>query len=258
MQKKDKNTNLIQNIIIVLLVMALGTIIFIGCYSSLSIAFADGSKYIQAEVSNLIENETAQKSTLLVSTDDDSFYIPESYYVEILSKAFENTYHANYMGLACYVTIENIQTVSSSSTTLFPSVELTIKDGEDVTLITTVLDNTYSILLMGYSEDNSKIYVKATKNESSLYGFIDASKINRFTVPYESLTQANRSALLESNSFNPNEELKASTSKGIRIAIIVCLGLAIVIITILLFVGKNKERHTSIKDEGQSYDEPKF
>lgn len=257
MRNKKSTQESIEVVFIVILSLALIGLLF-ACFGKvMMIAYAD-STYIQAPVSDLKNNENSLKSSLKVSFgDEDSFYVPESYYVEINGLAFGNTYYATYMGESnCFVTLDNIERKEVSNiSTIFPNVSLSLT--ENVEIDGTLIDGTYQIAFMGYNEDSTKIFVRATKDSSKVFGFVNTSKLNEFKVPYEANTQAQRNELLSSEDFNPNDELPQSTSKGIRIAIIVCLAIAIVIITIVFFVPSRKERHVKLKSENNNYDESK-
>lgn len=257
MRNKKSTQESIEIVFIVILSLALIGLLF-ACFGKVMIiAYAD-STYIQAPISDLKNNENSLKSSLKISFgDEDSFYIPESYFVEINGLAFGNTYYATYMGESnCFVTLDNIDGKEISDiSTIFPNVALTLK--ENVELDGTLIDDTYQISFMGYNEDSTKIFVRATKDSTKVFGFISISELNDFVVPYETNTQEQRNELINENKFNPNDELPNSTSKGIRIAIIVCLAISVVAITISFFISPKKKRHIKLKTENNGYDETK-
>lgn len=232
------------------------TFAFLPC----NVASAEDANYVYASVADLNNNDYAKKSSVKLSYGDEySFYIPESYYVIIGEQAFGNVYSATYMGEEnFYIDMTDYQKVSvtfEDGVSPYPNVILKIKDGESVNISGTDIDNTYTITFFGYSEDNTSVFVKATKDATALYGMISISKINEFNVSFHSIDQAKK----DSNNvvFDPNANLNGSTSKGIRIAIIVCLCVAAVIITLSIFLIKRKQG-TIIKDGGNTqYDDSK-
>lgn len=258
MRKNKTAENVIESIFVVLLVLALVAILLLQFSEIAGVVYADGESYIEAPVSDLKNNPSAGKSVIALSTDDETFYIPESYYVKLGENQFADTYKCLYLGEEFFITTENPTLIAlPANASQDPAVSLTLKDSETEVINGITVDNTFTIRFAGYSEDLTKIFVIAEKDGEKALGFIAKNKLTDFTVPYESLKAAEREALLNENNFDPNEELPASTSKGIRIAIIVCLAVAAVVIFTCFFVPSKKKSNKLKQEDGKDYDSSK-
>lgn len=258
MRKNKTAENVVESIFVVLLVLALVAILLLQFSQIADVVYADGETYIEAPVSDLKNNPSAGKSTIALSTDDETFYIPESYYVKLGEKQFADTYKCLYLGEEFFITVENPSlTALPENASADPSVLLTLKDGETEIIDGITVDNTFTIKFAGYSEDLTKIFVIAEKDSEKALGFISKNKLNDFSVPYESLKAAERETLLNENQFDPNQELPASTSKGIRIAIIVCLAVAAVVIFLCFFIPSKKKGNKLKQEDCKDYDTAK-
>ncbi len=262
---------------IALILIALVIVCFIATTAvfNCSIAFADDSvppqytKAILADCSDLINNEFATKSNLKISVfgKNEEFYIPESYYIlnpESINNS--NFYFVEYMGIKFGYQSDApiIEDVTFGSVDdAYPDVRLTL-DGDDQVIIIdgTQLNENHTIKLMGYNEDSTKLYVSATLDGNTVYGFIDATSVNSFNVPYHPLAQQERDRLLaELNKPTPDDgDITPTTSLALRIVLIVGIAVPAIIIAILLFKPTKNARRVVDRRRYQDdidYDEPR-
>lgn len=226
----------------------------------LSVANADSAvSVIKAPVANLEGNPSAGKSTLKLIQPNGSkaVYVPESYFVEYTHGDKKplggKMYEVSYAGKTFYV--EGEPSVSSVTVgddeLLFPNVQLTVKDGETLSVLNGILDvtNDYTIKFLGYGEDGTELFVSVANEDSSpIYDFIPAEKVNAFTVPYQHKTQVERDELLASKVEPPifdGGNITPKTSVALRIIIIIGIAIPAVLIAILLFKPSKNERRYS-------------
>lgn len=254
--------------------------------NSVNIAKADSTvTVIKAPVSNLEDNAYAGKSTVCVyDSNSNLFYIPESYYLcspAINIGAANNTvlvYDVSYCDIIKPFLLRNpdfspyelpatTQITVSEGESLFPDVRLTIKDDEEVELDSSVITNDFTIKLLGYNEDESAVYVSATYNGISKFGFIPVDSLEPFTVPYQQRAQAERDSLLAAKNkpVLPNGSFTPPDNSSVALRVVLVIGIAIpsIIIVLLLFKpSKDEKRYakTSVRRERNDridYDEPR-
>ncbi|MCM1306463.1 MAG: hypothetical protein NC037_01160 [Bacteroides sp.] len=225
---------------------------------------------IKAPVSNLENNASAGISTLKVSTTkyDQAVYIPESYFLQYDGSygSVGNMHKVTYAGISDEFYFNGEPTVTqitvSSGEKLSPDVTLALKGGEAVYIRLFEITNDYTIKFLGYSEDKTELYVSASlENNPPLTGFIPASSVNDFTIPYQRRAQIERDELLASKAEPPaiieDGHFTPNTSVALRIVIIIGIAIPTVLIVILLFkptknerrYSKNSVRNTHSRDE---------
>ena len=255
------------------------------CVSSTNIAKADSTvTVIKAPVSNLEDNAYAGKSTVSVyDSNGNLFYIPESYYLcsPVISIGAANSvaivYEVTYCDIIKPFLLHNAdfspyelpattQINVSEGESLSPDVRLTIKDDAEIELDSALVTNDFTIKLLGYSEDESEVYVSATYNGISKYGFIPTDSLEPFTVPYQQRAQAERDALLAAKDkpiVSDGSLAAPNTSVALRIVLIIGIAVPSIIIVLLLFKpSKDEKRYAKSavrrdRNDRIDYDEPR-
>ena len=249
----------------IVLCVALALTVLAGVLLPCTIAYAASEKdVILATVSNLEGNEYPVASTIVLKNQDGEFAIPESYYVTNMSKAFGNTFSVNYCGQSFYLTLDDANIPTSKVTfddgvLPYPDITLTIV-GESLVLNGNTITNDYTIKFLGYHlTDGAQIFVMATYDGNTVYGFAQKDAFNAFVVPYHPIAQAERERIISSKL--PPEpksgDIVPNTSLALRIVLIIGIALPAVIIVVLLFKpskndvsgGKNQLRRARKKDE---------
>lgn len=251
----------------IVLCVALALAILAGVLLPCSIVYAASEKdVVLATISNLEGNEYPVASTVALYLEGDGFYIPESYYVTDVKKvtAIDITYYTvTYCGKEFSCKGSSLPSVSKVSfddgISPYPDVTLTIV-GESLALNGNTVTNDYTIKFLGYhTEDSSQIFVMATHDGDSVFGFAKKDAFNAFVVPYHPIAQAERERILESK--KPAEpksgDILPNTSLALRIVLIIGIAVPAVIIVILLFKpskndrssGSNRLRRSRRRDE---------
>lgn len=192
----------------------------------LSVAQADSSMIVVvAPVSNLEGNATAGASSIKLMGDYE-FYIPESYYLTNVKRAFDNYYAATYCGFEFFFKSESAPQTSTvtfqDGVSPYPDILLTVKEG--ATLTSSGVTSEHTIKFLGFATDESgKIFIAATKDGNTVFGFEDKASFNEFTVAYHPIAQAERDRILESK--KPAEpsggDILPNTSLALRIMLII-------------------------------------
>lgn len=251
----------------IVLCVALALAILAGVLLPCSIVYAASEKdVVLATISNLEGNEYPVASTVALYLEGDGFYIPESYYVTYVKKvtAIDITYYTvTYCGKEFSCKDSSLPSVSKVSfddgISPYPDVTLTIV-GESLVLNGNTVTNDYTIKFLGYHlTDGAQIFVMATYDGNTVYGFAQKDAFNTFVVPYHPIAQAERERIISSKL--PPEpksgDIVPNTSLALRIVLIIGIALPAVIIVVLLFKpskndvsgGKNQLRRARKKDE---------
>lgn len=236
---------------LVLTSVALSVCVLMGILLPYSIAYADSTQNVLvAPVSNLEGNAYAIASTLELTNGDDTFLIPESYYItDISSKAVVPQYYqVKYCGMDFYFKAE---TRPSTSTVTFqdgispsPDLRLTLK-AESLQLSGVEITADYTIKFLGYhTTDSTQIYVVAMLDGDALFGFAPRDSFEDFVVPYHPITQAERDRLINSKPAPDPEkgDIIPNTSLVLRIILIIGIAVPAIIIAILLFKPSKNDR----------------
>lgn len=263
----------------IVLCVALALAILAGVLLPCSIAYASSEKEaVLATVSNLEGNAYPMASTVALYLEGDGFYIPESYYVTDVKKvtAIDITYYTvTYCGKEFSCKDSSLSSVSKVSfdddVSPYPDVALTVV-GENLVLNGKTVTNDYTIKFLGYHlTDDSQIFVMATHDGDTIYGFAAKDSFNAFVIPYHPIAQAERERILESK--KPAEpksgDILPNTSLALRIVLIIGIAVPAIIIVILLFkpskndrsAGNNRLRRSRRRDEfdydsSRTYDRP--
>ncbi len=213
-----------------------------------------------------LENEpyagrSAVALNVYANTSNDVFYVPTSYFLEGPSQPYPsvapNIWSVKYAGEEFllpqesllpkeegYVKTEKI-TVSEGEL-LYPDVKLTLKDGVTIGDGTKQYDNSSTISFLGYGKDASKIYIKAVDPSGAKYlDFVTLDSFLPFEVPYQARAQKQREDILanKTNSTTPEAgELQPSSSKALRVVLIIGIALPAVIVMLLLFLPTRGDR----------------
>jgi len=237
---------------LIIIVCALLALISAVLFTPADIALADTTvEVVKAPVSNLEGNATAGKSTVCVyDSENKVVYIPESYFLTSPTTLIAGRiYQVEYAGTKFYLETEPVTTQISvaDDELLYPDVRLTLKEDAVVTVGTTEITADHTVKFVGYNEDTTQIYVCATLNNATVYGFASADSFEAFSVPYQKKTQAERDALLaakEEPLFPIGGNLTPNTSVALRIIIIIGIAVPTVLIVLLLFKpSKNEKRY---------------
>lgn len=223
---------------------------------------------VLAPVSNLKNNATAGVSTLKLNhkgTSED-IYIPESYYIkdirkiEFLADCYSVSYCDDefyYMGTDLQTTVVSFNDGVSTS----PDVRLTLKDGTTAMVEGNVITNEYTIKLVGYNQNATQVYVRATINDNSYYGFVSIDSFLPFTVPYHPIAQAEREQLIADipEPIVPGGDIVPNTSLALRIILIIGIAVPAVIIALLLFkpTKSTKRMLNNKRKDEYDYDDPR-
>lgn len=246
----------------------------------IKIVYAESTQeVVYAPVSDLENNEYAGTSTIQLIHSNGTFFIPESYYVSNISEPItidENgtlMYSVSYMGETFYIKSETaIQTTTvtfADGVSPSPNVLLVPKEGAAIIYKNEVqaLTAEHTIRFLGYGvKDQSQIFIVATKDGTSLFGFANRDDFENFVVPYHPIAQADRDELL-ANKYTPNPDngdIIPNTSLALRVILIIGICVPAVIIAFLLFKpskaertqGKNTLRKNRTRDEFD-YDSPR-
>lgn len=235
---KRCSTNLSKKILLtlalVLTSVALSVCVLMGILLPYSIAYADSTQNVLiAPVSNLEGNAYAIASTLELTNGDDTFLIPESYYItDISSKAVVPQYYqVKYCGMDFYFKAE---TRPSTSTVTFqdgvspsPDLRLTLK-AESLQLSGVEITADYTIKFLGYhTTDSTQICVVAMLDGDALFGFAPRDSFEDFVVPYHPITQAERDRLINSKPAPDPEKGDIIPNTSLALRIILIIGIAV-------------------------------
>lgn len=273
-----KNTLFIISVAVLSLLLAccvLGILLL-----PIKIVYAESTQeVVYAPVSDLENNEYAGASTIKLIHSNGTIFIPESYYVSNISEPIiidENgtlMYSVSYMGETFYIKSEvEIQTTTvtfADGVSPSPNVLLVPKEGAAITCKDSLnaLTTEHTIRFLGYhTEDSTKIFIVATKDGTSLFGFANRDDFENFVVPYHPIAQAERDELLASkHTPDPdNGDIIPNTSLTLRIILIIGICVPAVIIAFLLFKPSKAERtqgkntlHKNRTRDDFDYDSPR-
>lgn len=271
-----KNTLFIISVAVLSLLLAccvLGILLL-----PIKIVYAESTQeVVYAPVSDLENNEYAGASTIKLTHSQGEFYIPESYYVSNISEPITIKgalmYSVSYMGETFYIESEvEIQTTTvtfADGVSPSPNVLLVPKEGAAITCKDglNALTSEHTIRFLGYhTEDSTKIFIVATKDGTSLFGFANRDDFENFVVPYHPIAQAERDELLASkHTPDPdNGDIIPNTSLTLRIVLIIGICVPAVIIAFLLFKPSKAERtqgkntlHKNRTRDDFDYDSPR-
>ncbi len=219
--------------------------------STQTVAFAnDEVEGVMAPIADLTTNAYASASSILISKGSDEFYIPESYYLLNVEVAFGNYYKVIYADEEFYV---EAQYITQNTTTVtfddgvvaYPTTLLTLKDGESANVGGILIDNTYTIRLLGYSIDGTSVYVKVQKDSQKLLGMIALESLNEFSVEYHPIAAAERQAILDAINKTPSAgDMTPNTSVAVRIVLIIGIAIPAILIVLMLF-KPTKDGHSN-------------
>lgn len=248
----------------IVLCVALALTVLAGVLLPCTIAYAASEKdAVLATVSNLEGNEYPVASTIVLQKFPDQFAIPESYYVTKITEVTDDYSTVEYCGESFYCKKTLLPTASKvtfeDGVSPYPDVTLTIA-GESIDLSGNTVTNDYTIKFLGYHlTDATQIYVMATYNGETKYGFVQKDAFSAFVVPYHPIAQAERNRILDGKKpVEPKSgDIVPNTSLALRIVLIIGIAVPAVIIVVLLFKpskhdvsgGKNQLRRSRKKDE---------
>lgn len=268
--KKSQKFNLAFTIVLICLVAVLcaSTVAVLSC----SVAYAyDGEEQevILAPISNLVGNQYAGVSTLKVLAfgEQEAIYLPESYYLCNPQKfgVDSGRYVVDYCGTSFLLEVDELQTTQvafAEGISPYPDVRLTITEGQSVLLNGINITNDYTIKLIGFNQGGSKVYVSATLDNRTQYGFIERDVLALFSMPYHAISQAERNEILAQRPTpNPDEgDIIPNTSLALRIVLIIGIAIPAIIIAILLFKPSKNNKRTVMNSKRKTdydYDEPR-
>lgn len=250
----------------IVLCIALALTVLASVLLPCSIAYAASEKdVVLATISNLEGNEYPVASTIeLMTSDSEKFLIPESYYVTDVKLYLDGYYSVvKYCDKEFYCLTSSLPSKTKvtfdDGVSPYPDITLALKNGEMV-LNGITITNDYTVKFLGYhTSDSAQIFVVATYNGKSHFGFAQKDAFTSFVVPYHPIAQAERIRIIESK--KPVEpkggDIVPNTSLALRIVLIIGIAIPAVIIVVLLFKpskndtssGKNQLRRARKKDE---------
>ena len=187
---KILSKRILSALALILASVALSVCVLMGILLPYKIAYADSTQEVLvAPVSNLEGNAYAVASALELTNGDDTFLIPESYYIsEISQKAVVPQYYqVKYCGMSFYFKADSRPQTStvtfSDGVSLSPDVRLTLT-AESLSLSGIEITSDYTIKFLGYHPtDATQIYVVAMLDGSNYLGFASRDFFEEFTVP---------------------------------------------------------------------------
>ena len=248
---KNISKKILSALALILASVALSVCVLMGILLPYKIAYADSvQEVLVAPVSNLEGNAYAVASTLELTNGDDTFLIPESYYISEISQkaAVPQYYQVKYCGMNFYFKAESRPQTStvtfSDGVSLSPDVRLTLT-AESLSLSGIEITSDYTVKFLGYHPtDITQIYVVAMFDGSSYCGFASRDSFEEFTVPYHPIAQAERDRLIASKPEpDPDKgDIIPNTSLALRIVLIIGIAVPAIIIAILLFKPSKNDR----------------
>lgn len=248
---KNISKRILSSLALILASVALSVCVLMGILLPYKIAYADSTQEVLvAPVSNLEGNAYAVASTLELTNGDDTFLIPESYYISEISQktAVPQYYQVKYCGMNFYFKAESRPQTStvtfSDGVSLSPDVRLTLT-AESLSLSGIEITSDYTIKFLGYHPtDATQIYVVAMFDGSSYCGFASRDSFEEFAVPYHPIVQAERDRLIASKPEpDPDKgDIIPNTSLALRIVLIIGIAVPAIIIAILLFKPSKNDR----------------
>lgn len=254
-------------IITAVLLIACGTLLVPD-----AVALADDTivvgDFIYAPPSNLRDNATAVASAIPVyasnKPDDVAFYLSESYYAKVTSvndkrsKSYTVTI-GDEGGFIIYFD-DAIKATSSLDlvSEALPDVRLTVRSDVENVFVTTATEtiNLKNGTFVYFGENENQVYVKASYNDFSDFVLIDKTNFNDYTIPYHSIAEAERAALIQTPTDNGGEigsNDGARTSKTLRIILIIGIVIPAALIAFLLFKpsrgNDNYDKHAMKKKD---------
>lgn len=248
---KNISKRILSALALILASVALSVCVLMGILLPYKIAYADSTQEVLvAPVSNLEGNAYAVASALELTNGDDTFLIPESYYISEISQktAVPQYYQVKYCGMNFYFKAESRPQTStvtfSDGVSLSPDVRLTLT-AESLSLSGIEITSDYTIKFLGYHPtDTTQIYVVAMFDGSSYCGFASRDSFEEFAVPYHPIAQAERDRLIASKPEpDPDKgDIIPNTSLALRIVLIIGIAVPAIIIAILLFKPSKNDR----------------
>lgn len=248
---KILSKRILSALALILASVALSVCVLMGILLPYKIAYADSTQEVLvAPVSNLEGNEYAVASALELTSGDDTFLIPESYYISEISQktAVPQYYQVKYCGMSFYFKAETRPQTStvtfSDGVSLSPDVRLTLT-AESLSLSGIEITSDYTIKFLGYHPtDTTQIYVVAMLDGSTYCGFASRDSFAEFVVPYHPIAQAERDRLIASKAEpDPDKgDIIPNTSLALRIVLIIGIAVPAIIIAILLFKPSKNDR----------------
>ena len=248
---KNISKRILSALALILASIALSVCVLMGILLPYKIAYADSTQEVLiAPVSNLEGNAYAIASALELTNGDDTFLIPESYYISEISQktAVPQYYQVKYCGMNFYFKAESRPQTStvtfSDGVSLSPDVRLTLT-AESLSLSGIEITSDYTIKFLGYHPtDTTQIYVVAMFDGSSYCGFASRDSFEEFAVPYHPIAQAERDRLIASKPEpDPDKgDIIPNTSLALRIVLIIGIAVPAIIIAILLFKPSKNDR----------------
>ncbi len=248
---KILSKRILSALALILASVALSVCVLMGILLPYKIAYADSTQEVLvAPVSNLEGNAYAIASALELTNGDDTFLIPESYYISEISQktAVPQYYQVKYCGMNFYFKAESRPQTStvtfSDGVSLSPDVRLTLTT-ETLSLSGIEITSDYTIKFLGYHPtDTAQIYVVAMLDGSSYCGFASLDSFEEFVVPYHPIAQAERDRLIASKQEpDPDKgDIIPNTSLALRIVLIIGIAVPAIIIAILLFKPSKNDR----------------
>lgn len=242
--RNDSVKNIFLTIAIFIVTILLSVAVLAVVLLPYSVAHAASeTEAIFATVSDLENNPYASAYTAIkLIKGNQEFYIPESYYLTDVTYKFGTYYSVKYCGEEFYFQSEEIpQTVQitfESGVSASPDLRLTLKEDELLIINEKEVSADSTVRFLGYNTtDDTKIFVMATLNGESVFGFADNDIFEDYNVSYHPISQAQRDELLASKlPAEPDDgDIVPNTSLALRIVLIIGIAVPAVIIVILLF-----------------------
>lgn len=261
---------LITSIIVVVLALCVGATALSLFISASKTANADASKQVvKIPVSNLLENQYAPASAFSLTEGDKTFYIPESYYLEVLSSnptpdGSWIVYRINYQGYDFTLFSQDDlhpQTVSfQDESDMFPNITLTLSKDCEIDGHTFLSGS--ALTFLGYSDSPDQIFCVSVYNGDPYFDNIPLTSVEAFTVHYQKQDEQARKLLIEQQT-KPDSpavdgNITPNASLALRIVLIIGICVPAILIMIFLFVHpKQPKRYSRKPDNAPDYDDPR-
>lgn len=252
-----KNKAAKQISIIVFLAIALFATAFFVASLNVSIANADDDQYIFIPYAGELKDLSGANPSSYVFIDENmnfTFKLTQTYYLKYLAtetKLNKEYYKVSYCGLEGYVAKDaklqpqKIDGVTAAN--YAPNVVLVLTEGNSLIVGLNEYTSDYAFRYLGESE-NGKICVLCEKDGTKKVVETDKSNFNAYAVPLHQVTQAAKDKLSsgeESQMPDGSLKPKTETNKTLRGLLIAGIVVPAVIIIILIFIPRRKNKRTT-------------
>ncbi len=236
------------SLIFVLTVCLSASVLGFVVYKNTEVAYAEDVQYIYASPSATItstETIATRSSIKLESTDgtfEILFFLPTTYYAKIINSS-DYYYTVEFLGRNYFINKSENPTVTPTIATFeegqspYPtaSTTLTLNGVTSIQVNGNTVDASYAIRFIG-EFDNDTYYVSAQNGSATYYGKVAKSSFNDYQL------KVNPKAVVSAPPTGGDSNIKVpTTSKTLRIILIIGIIVPSVLIVVLLFLPTKKK-----------------